>query len=73
MAIVDVLRSSALATMCALSPEMKTHMGPADRNMSWQKAHEVKVRLGKGNMGWSLEGRVMDSEGVRMPKACPWW
>ncbi|KUJ09624.1 uncharacterized protein LY89DRAFT_657053, partial [Mollisia scopiformis] len=50
---VDVMRSSALATMCALGQEVKGYMGPVDlRGSTFEKAEGLRVRLGKGATGW---------------------
>lgn len=69
---IDVLRSSALATMTSLSREMTEYMGPIQlRGELSQKAREMRVRLEKGAHGWSLEGRIPDE--MAAPRACPWW
>lgn len=55
---VDVMRSSALATMCGLSAETKGYMGPIEvGGGTLQRAEGLRVRLQGGAMGWSLEGR----------------
>ncbi|CZR66586.1 uncharacterized protein PAC_16487 [Phialocephala subalpina] len=55
---VDVMRSSALATMCGLSVETKAYMGPIEvGGGTLAKAEGLRVRLQGGAMGWSLEGR----------------
>lgn len=55
---VDVLRSSTLATICGLSQEVRSFMGPVDRRSGLlERAEGLRVRLQKGDLGWSLEGR----------------
>ncbi|KAF8856529.1 hypothetical protein BDZ45DRAFT_594092 [Acephala macrosclerotiorum] len=49
---VDVMRSSALATMCGLSAETKGYMGPIEvGGGTLQKAEGLRVRLQGGAMG----------------------
>ena len=53
---VEVMKSDALAAVTILSPEARSYMGPtALRNGTINRAEGLRLRLGKGDAGWSLD------------------
>ena len=53
---VEVMKSHFLAAVTILSPEAHTYMGPTDlKNGTINRAEGLRVRLGKGAAGWSLD------------------
>jgi hypothetical protein len=59
------MRSSAFATRCGLSSEGKSLMGSVSLHdeMMWKRAHGLRIRLGRGTDGRSLEARREDEIG----------
>lgn len=53
---VEVMKSHPLAAVTILSPEAQTYMGPTALNTGTvNRAEVLRVRLGKGAGGWSLD------------------
>jgi hypothetical protein len=52
---VEVMKSDALAAVTILSPKARNYMGPtALQNGTINRAEHLRLRLGKGDMRWSL-------------------